>query len=103
MRLVVLLKLKPGASRADYERWVRETDIPGVRRLGSVGGYSVHKVTGLLGSSEPAPFDYVEVLDVADPAGFEADVATPEVQALAAGLAGFADPAFLVTEPVEPA
>lgn len=103
MRLIVLLKLKPGADRAQYEAWVRDTDIPGVRRLGSVGGYTVHKATGVLGSDAPAPYDYVEVLDVADPAAFGADVATPEVQALAASLTGFADATFLVTEPVEPA
>jgi hypothetical protein len=103
MRLIVLLKLKPGADRAQYEAWVRETDIPGVRRLESVGGYTVHKATGLLGSSEPAPYDYVEILDVADPARFEADVATPEVQALAAGLASFAEATFITSTPVEPA
>lgn len=103
MRLIVLLKLKPGVDRADYEAWVLKADIPGVRRLGSVAGYSVHKATGLFGSAEPAPYDYVEVLDVADPARFEADVATPEVQALSAGLARFADATFITTQPVEPA
>ncbi len=103
MRLIVLLKLKPGADRAQYEAWVRDTDIPGVRRLPSVSGYTVHKASGLLGSGEPAPYDYVEILDVADPARFEADVATPEVQALAAGLASFAEATFIVTDPVEPA
>jgi hypothetical protein len=103
MRLIVLLKLKPGADRAAYETWVRTADIPGVRRLGSVAGYSVHKATGLLGTNDPAPYDYVEVLDVADPDGFAADVASPEVQALAAGLSSFAEATFITTEAVEPA
>jgi hypothetical protein len=103
MRLIVLLTLKPAADRDAYEAWVRNTDIPGVRRLASVAGYTVHRATGMLGSVDPAPYDYIEVLDVANPAGFEADVATPEVQALAAALSSFADATFITTQPVEPA
>lgn len=99
MRIVVLFNLKPGASVADYERWVRETDIPGVRSLKSIGGYTVHRATGVLGSEAPPRYAYVEIIDVADMAQFGEDAAGPVVQKLSAELVGFADdPHFILTE-----
>lgn len=99
MRIIVLFNLQPGASVADYEAWVREADIPGVRGLPSVTDYRVHKATGLLGSDAPSPYQYVEVIDIGDMDQFGVDAAGPVVQKLSADLAGFADnPTFILTE-----
>jgi len=99
MRLIVLFNLKPGVDPRAYERWARETDIPGVRALGSVESFRVHRVTGLLGSEASAPFAYAETIDVAGLEPFLADVASEAVQKMAAEFQSFADnPVFLLTE-----
>jgi len=99
MRIVCLFKLKPGVSVADYEDWARTRDIPGVRALGSVRGFTVHKATGLFGSDAKPPYDYIEVIDVEALDPFVADVTTPEFQAAAAPFQTYADnPTFILTE-----
>ncbi|MEX2653877.1 MAG: REDY-like protein HapK [Acidimicrobiia bacterium] len=65
-RLIVLFGLKPGVDRVEYEKWAREVDAPTVKDLESVGGFSLVRVTGMLGSQDPAPYDYCEVIDVSD-------------------------------------
>jgi hypothetical protein len=96
-RIVVLLKLKPGSSRPDYEAWARSVDLPNVNRLQSVQGFEVFEATGLLGSSDSPPYDYIEVLDVADMARFGQDVASATMQAIAAEFQRWADPVFVTT------
>jgi len=76
MRIIVLFNLKPGIAAADYESWAKARDIPGVRSLPSIDEFTVHRTTGLLGSDGKPPFDYVEILDVADMEGFWTDIAT---------------------------
>lgn len=99
MRIVCLFNLKPGVDPAEYEAWARGSDIPGVRALGSVRGFTVHRATGLFGSDAAPPYAYVEVIDVHAMDGFVADVTTPAFQAMAAPFQQFADnPLFILTE-----
>lgn len=99
MRIIVLFKLKPGVDIAEYEEWAKTRDIPNVNALGSVSAFTVHKATGLFGSDAPAPYDYVEVIDITGMDAFVADVTTPEFQALAAPFQDYADnPQFILTE-----
>ncbi len=99
MRILVLFNLKPGVDPAAYEAWARTTDIPGVRALGSVADFRVHRVTGLLGSDAPAPYAYAETIDITGLDPFLADVASEAVQKVAAEFQAFADsPVFLLTE-----
>jgi hypothetical protein len=99
MRIVCLFNLKQGVSRDDYEQWARTRDIPGVRALGSVTGFTVHRASGLFGSDAAPPYQYIEVIDVAGIDPFVADVTTPEFQAAAAPFREFADnPVFILTE-----
>lgn len=99
MRIVVLFNLKESASREAYEAWARGTDIPGVNALGSVDRFSVHRATGLFGSGAPAPYDYIEVIDIHGMDAFVADVSDPEFQKVAAAFGEFADsPLFILTE-----
>ena len=99
MKIICLFKLQPGVDRAQYEEWARTRDIPGVRALGSIQGFGIHKATGLFGSENSPPYDYIELIDVDSIDGFVADVSTPEFQAAAAPFRDYADnPVFILTE-----
>ena len=104
MRIIVLFNLKPGVAAADYEAWARTRDIPGVRSLPSIDDFTVLRATGLLGGTAKAPYDYVEIIDVADMDGFWTDVATDASRAVAAEMRDFVDgePIFMTTEELGP-
>lgn len=97
MRIIVLFNLKPGVTPADYEQWARASDLPTVRALPSIAGFDVYRSTGLLGGGNP-PYAYIEIIDVADMDRFQADVATPQMQAIAAKFGTIADATFVTTE-----
>lgn len=99
MRIIVLFNLKPGVSVESYENWARESDIPGVSALKSVSGYHVQRATGILGSDQPSPYAYIEIIEIADMAAFGEEAAGPVVQALAADMRNYADdPVFITTD-----
>lgn len=101
MRVVVLFNLRPGVDPADYEAWAASTDAPTVRALPSVAGFRVHALTGRLFGEGALPFQYVEVIDIADAERFGPDVSTPRMQAIAAQFQAFADdPLFLTTREI---
>lgn len=101
-RMLVFFTLKDGVDVAAYERWARDVDIPTVRNLPSVAGFSVQKSAEALGGAKP-PHDYVEIIDVKDVDGFFEDIATDTMKAVASRFAEFADsPVFVWTDPVEP-
>lgn len=103
MRIIVLFNLKPDADPDAYEAWAKRTDLPTVNGLPSVGGFTLHRATGLLGTEDAPPYRYVEVLDVADPARLGEDVSTETMSRVAAEFRQFADnPIFIVTEQVGP-
>ena len=99
--ITVLFNLKPEADQAAYETWARTADIPNVRRLTGCSGFNVLKVQGLL-SGDPAPYDYVEIINVSDMAAFKSSVGTEAMQAVAAQFQAFAEnPLFMVAESIE--
>lgn len=99
MRIVVLFNLRDGVDPAEYERWARETDIPGVRGLPSCTDFQVYRATGLFGSDAPPPYAYIETIDITGVDAFVADVTTDAVQKVAAEFGKFADnPLFVTTE-----
>jgi len=101
MRILVLFNLKNGVDPAEYEAWAAGTDVPTIRGLPSIDSFRVHALTGLLMGEGKPPFAYAEVIDVADPDQFGADVSTPGVKAIAAQFQKFADnPVFLTTREV---
>lgn len=99
-RLIVLLNLKPGKSAGDYEAWARTTDLPSVNGLKSVDRFEVFRSTGLLGSDQPPPYQYIEIIDVNDMALFGDEVGTDLMKRVAAEFQDWADPVFIATEPV---
>jgi len=63
-QLVVLFNLKPGVAPETFERFAVEEDTPAMLALPSVKAKRFHRVAGLYGSDGPAPYAYVELLDV---------------------------------------
>jgi hypothetical protein len=102
-RIIVLLNLKPGKNKGDYEAWAKNTDLATVNTLGSVEKFTVFAATGLLGSNARPPFDYIEILDVVDMDAFGRDVATPVMQRVAAEFQDWAEPVFILTRNIEDA
>ena len=100
--VIVLFNLKPGTDVAAYEAWARETDLATVRTLPSIGAFDVYKTSGLMGSDDPSPYAYVEVIDVKDMDQFGKDVATEVMQKVAAEFQGFADnPMFIMASSLD--
>jgi REDY-like protein HapK len=73
-RVFFLNKLATGVDRSDYERWVRERDYPTARAIPSIRSYDVVRLDGPLREGD-VPYDYVEVVEVADLDDYRADLA----------------------------
>ncbi len=100
-RIIVLFNLKPGVSVEDYERWARSTDLPTVNKLSSISEFRVFKSTGLLAGDGAPPFQYIEILDVADMGAFAEDIQGDAMQAVAAEFQSLADnPCFINTDEI---
>jgi hypothetical protein len=96
--IIVLFNLKTGVSAETYEAWARSTDLPIVRGLKSIGGFDVYKAKGLLGGGA-APYQYVEIIMVADMEQFGADVASETMKRVSGEFRQYADdPAFILCE-----
>ena len=97
--IIVLFNLRAGVDALTYEAWARSTDLPLVRDLGSVEQFEVLRTNGLLGDDTPAPFAYVEILNISAIDPFMEDVSTDQMAAVAEQFQGFADnPLFIRTE-----
>ena len=99
-RIIVLFNLKPGVDCAAYEAWARSTDLPIVNALASVERFTVHAATGLLGSDAPPPYQYVEIIDVADMALFGEETTSATMARVAQEFQQWADPVFMLTEEI---
>ena len=99
-RIIVLVTLKPGKSRADYENWARTTDLPTVNALESVDSFTLFEATGLLGSDGKPPYDYVEIIDVSDMERFGQEVSTEAMGRIAAEFQDWSTPVFILTRAV---
>ncbi len=98
-RIVVLFNLKDGVDRSAYEDWARTTDLPTVRELDSVDGFTVHRSTGLLMADGEPPYEYVEIIDVNDMQRFGEEVGGDVMQKVAGEFQAFADsPLFILSE-----
>ena len=105
MRVFVLFNLRPDADPAEYEAWARARDLPGVRALPSIDDFTIHRATGLLGQpGAKAPYQYIEVIDIADLDGFWTDVGGEASQAVAAEFRGWlaGEPVFISTDEIGP-
>ena len=98
MRILVLFNLREGVDVAEYEHWAKTTDLPIVNGLASISKFSVHAITGLLGTDAPAPYQYFEIVDIADMDQFGKDVTTETMQRVSSEFQKLADnPLFLLS------
>lgn len=77
-----LNRLRPGASAAGYERWVRDVDYPTARSLPPIKSYVVAKMAATL-DGQPAPYDYIERVEITDIDDYRAALADPSMEAFA--------------------
>lgn len=97
--IVVLFNLKPGVSAAEYEAWAKATDLPTVNSLKSVDQCRLLRTSRLLSSETPAPYQYVETIEVNTITGFHEDLAGPLMQRVSTEFQKFADnPLFMVSQ-----
>lgn len=100
--IIVFFNLKDGVEPSDYEKWAQSTDLPIVRNLDSTKSFSVFRSSGLLGSDEKAPFQYVEIIEVGDMTRFGEEVASETMQKVSSEFQEYADgPLFLMTESID--
>jgi hypothetical protein len=96
--LIVLFNLRPEADVAAYEQWAKSTDLPIVRSLGSVSSFNVYRSAGLFGSGSPAPYSYIEVIDVSDLEQFGGELGSDTMRRVAGEFQKFADnPVFILS------
>jgi hypothetical protein len=99
--LIVLFNLRTDADAATYEQWAKTTDLPVVRALGGVSSFDVYRTSGLFGSNSPAPYNYVEVIDIADMQQFSSNLSTATMRDIASQFQTFADnPMFILSEKI---
>ncbi len=80
--MIVLVNLKEGVNPEDYERWVLESYAPAVRGLPSVDDWRDYRATGLLGSEDAPPYQYVVTLEIEDLEQLGREMAGEEMQRL---------------------
>lgn len=100
--LVVLFNLQDSVDPSEYEAWAKSTDLPIVRGLDSIENFSIYRSSGLLGSDEKPPYQYVEVINIGDMTRFGEEVASETMQKVASEFQEHADgPLFLITESID--
>jgi len=76
-----LTKLKDGADRAAYEKWVDEYDYPTCRKhFKSIRFYQAYAVNEI--SAADSPYDFIEHIDMTSFEEYQAEMETPEFQEL---------------------
>jgi hypothetical protein len=95
-RVFFLNRLREGADRAAYEAWIREVDYPVARRQDAILSYEVTRLAGTLDGTSPAPYDYLEVLEVTDLDAYRALGQKPEFEQLLAEWSEFVAEAVVV-------
>jgi hypothetical protein len=97
-RIIACFNLKSGTTVAQYEAWALGNDLPTVTGLPSIETFSVFRTTGVMGSQDTPPYQYIEIIDVKDMAQFGNDVATPKMQKIAGEFQQMVDVVFMTTE-----
>jgi hypothetical protein len=97
MTLIVLFNLKDANAASKYEHWAQTVDVPNVKRLPSVDDFKVFKTSGVLGTDQNAPYQYVEIIEVNNPDQLGKDVSSGTMQRVAAQFQEFAhNPCFMI-------
>ena len=71
----VLVKMKPGVSREEYETFEREVDYAIAGRLKTIVSYRTHRITATDARLAGGPWDYIERIEITDRAAYEGELA----------------------------
>lgn len=83
--LITGLRLKEGVSAEQYEKYALEVDKPTCENeLPSFESWNVHRVNSLYGSDVKPPYDYIEIVRIADLKQFDVDLQSEVVAELGA-------------------
>jgi len=99
-----LVRLKPGVTADAYEAFVRRVDYPAVRRIASIRSYRSTRVEGTVPAGGSLPFDFIDVTEVDDLAGYLRDLEShPAVEEVHSQSAAMVEVVHcIVAEPVQP-
>ncbi|MFT6779017.1 MAG: hypothetical protein ACJAV1_002960 [Paraglaciecola sp.] len=98
-KIIVMFNLKKDVEADVYQHWAKTTDLPTVNKLKSVADFEVLKCTGLLGSEQSSPYEYIEIIELTDQGLFFKEVSTDTMKNVAEEFQTFADnPVFIVSE-----
>ena len=100
--LILIYKLQPTVTQADFETWVRTVDYPAMRGLKRIKSFTTYRATGLLVGEGSPSMDYIEIFEIPDFAGFTTeDMGGATVQTIMGQFMGFAEsPQFVLVEEV---
>ena len=96
--MIVLVNLKEGVSREDYERWILDSYAPAVKGLPSVEDWRDYRASGLLGSDATPPYRYVVALEINDMEQLGRDMEGEEMQRLLSELHELAEVTQIMAE-----
>ncbi|KAA1244913.1 REDY-like protein HapK [Aquimarina sp. RZ0] len=99
--LVVLFNLKDEGSKEAYEKWAKTTDVPTALKMASVDTFKVFRLGNVMGTENPSPYQYCEVLEINDMSTLGEEVNSDAMQKVAAQFQDFADnPIFIISEQI---
>ncbi len=99
--LIVFFNLKAGISAEEYEAWAKSTDLPTVKGLKSVEDFQLYRSDSVFGSDAQPPYQYFEMIHIADMEKFGEEVGDDTMQKVAGEFQSFADqPMFILTDSV---
>jgi hypothetical protein len=103
VNLMILYSLKAGVTPADFEAWVKSTDYPGMRGLGSVADFRTHRAEKLLMGDGKPTVQYIETFSIPNLDAFVAeDMPGATVQGIMGQFMGFAEaPQFIVVSEIQ--
>jgi hypothetical protein len=88
--VMFLTKLKEGADREKYEKWVREFDYASVDKYSkTIQSYTTHKVNEI--SRDDSPYEYYEVIRITDIEDYKKEMQEPWAQEVLKQFAEFID------------
>lgn len=95
-RVFLLNRFRDGASRKEFERFVREVDYPTGRSLEGILGFDVTRIRGPLAEGESSPFEYIEVVDIESLESYLAILDTPVLEAMTREWSKYIEKSFVV-------
>jgi hypothetical protein len=80
-RVFIFYKLNPGVERDAFEQRARDVEAKLAGGAPAVASYALTRLEGVLDSAEPAPYDYVESMEVTSLADYQGIGSDPDVEA----------------------